>query len=224
MMPDANSHTHQVMFQRGSYGTSHFESSAFEAMNTKTLGFVVNMRTVLILLASALFGECENITVNSVAGKDVLLPCSCRQSKEIYIVWQIGERVVDYNVNGERIPETIDHQFQGRTHLRTDSGNCSLQLINVTKEDEETYTCYYKNRELIRVHVILKVVEFSESGGSEQDPQSKTAPAIAGVLITVLLLTLVLAVRYREKCRRSQVNVPGPQEAEQMDPLSPEYV
>ncbi|XP_023693169.1 ICOS ligand-like isoform X2 [Paramormyrops kingsleyae] len=94
----------------------------------------------------------------ALVGDDVHLHCPCPASTgDPYLVWQIGLTVVAQYVQrfgNVTVPD------QSRTHLyyQQNHKNCSLLLRNVSVFDEHTYSCFYRNGDIVETKVSLQVV------------------------------------------------------------------
>ncbi|KAJ8350814.1 hypothetical protein SKAU_G00259440 [Synaphobranchus kaupii] len=199
-------------------------------MKIGTRRLLGGMWTILVLLASALFGACAKITMNAIAGEDVLLPCICKENKvKPYLVWQIGSTtIVDQYISGHE-KSHIAHQFQNRTDLflPEDEGNCSLLLKRITTADNQTFTCHYIESSAHTSSDVTLNVSVAHNGTQDlrkllsthsppsehpehQHGKHRVTYATVGVLLAVaLLLTVFLTVRYRHRCLISNVNESG---------------
>ncbi|KAJ8410477.1 hypothetical protein AAFF_G00193810 [Aldrovandia affinis] len=183
-----------------------------------------SMWTILILLTSVLFSACSKVTIHAIVGKDVLLPCTCLENKDPFLVWQIGQTIVAQYIHRYN-QSNIAPRFQGRTclFLHEEAGNCSMLLSRVTAADNETFTCHYKNPMYSSSNITLIVSMHGMVVVQPPSPEygkNRVAYAVGGIILAiVVLVTVVLMVRYRERRLRSRANVPGPQQVEQTEPL-----
>ncbi|RVE60790.1 hypothetical protein OJAV_G00184730 [Oryzias javanicus] len=84
--------------------------------------------------------------------------------------------------------DSQDQQFRGRTvliHQNLKDGNVSLRLINVTKEDEGNYSCWFPNSE-VKSTISLEVVSQNNTE-THKDPGSGLSSGVI-TLITLIVL------------------------------------
>ncbi|NXO12904.1 MOG protein, partial [Oriolus oriolus] len=91
-------------------------------------------------------------TCHAFVGETVVLPCTTAPPGELTLAksmlyWQIGSKLVHFFQNGQDALETQDKKFRGRTSLFLDQmkhGNLSLRISNVQLQDDDEYTCIYR--------------------------------------------------------------------------------
>ncbi|NWW06009.1 MOG protein, partial [Oreocharis arfaki] len=90
-------------------------------------------------------------TCHVFVGETVVLPCTISPGElnlaKSMLYWQIGSRLVHFFQNGQDSLEKQDKSFHGRTSLFPDQmkhGNFSLKISNVQLEDNDEYTCIYR--------------------------------------------------------------------------------
>ncbi|KAL4609173.1 hypothetical protein GN956_G24183 [Arapaima gigas] len=116
----------------------------------------------------------------ALIGTDVLLPCSCPDQRDIFLVWQtIDNKVVD-----KHCPRTekqdVHGSFRDRTQLfyPAEKHNCSMLLRGVSVKDESNYSCFYKTEQIKKLDVeLLVAAQYSvrvevNSGEAAQGPRS----------------------------------------------------
>ncbi|XP_057188161.1 CD276 antigen-like [Triplophysa rosa] len=117
----------------------------------------VCFRGVFLLFYSC----CEGSTVLNItakAGHPAVLPCSCPIHSPPFFIWQKSNDVVNLLRNDDRETQTAQ-QFQNRTHVNIQSGNCSIVFNTVRLSDEGLYTCYYSKIPLRKEEIHLKVTD-----------------------------------------------------------------
>lgn len=100
------------------------------------------------------------LNITTQAGHPAVLPCSCPSGLSPIFIWQkvVGEDedVVNlYHNNKEE--NQIGQQYQNRTHVNVQTGNCSLVFSSVRLSDDGLYKCYYRKNPLRHEEVHLKV-------------------------------------------------------------------
>ncbi|KAA0722627.1 hypothetical protein E1301_Tti023680 [Triplophysa tibetana] len=96
------------------------------------------------------------LNITAKAGHPAVLPCSCPQDFSPFFVWQKDNVVVNLHGNNDGETQTA-HQFENRTHVNIQSGNCSIVFNTVRLSDEGLYTCYYSKIPLRKEEIHLKV-------------------------------------------------------------------
>ncbi|XP_062389920.1 ICOS ligand-like [Sardina pilchardus] len=124
---------------------------------------VMWLRIVTFFTAFLIGCLANQSTVETFIGMNVLLPCSCGEN-EARIVWQkeptqdTGTPLVCHEYSSHK-DSAGDSQFTNRTRLlRSERGNCSLELFGVTLADQGQYTCYTFNPLRKRQTINLKVM------------------------------------------------------------------
>lgn len=96
--------------------------------------------------------------------EDILLPCSCPRNLDSGFKWQVDKplamRVLKYTNSSLFISDS----YKGRVKvfLAEENQNCSLQLVNVTAEDQGKYRCTFS----IQQQYVKKFVHLNISGES----------------------------------------------------------
>lgn len=106
------------------------------------------MRTFLgILMVFIVSGQ--EIPINGVLGDSVLLPCSCpSRNPEELLKWQIeNKRVIFKQSSSDKTGLDDKYKSRAKMFLAENSNNCSLQLINITMDDQEKYRCTFSEDE-----------------------------------------------------------------------------
>ncbi|XP_056588130.1 CD276 antigen-like [Triplophysa dalaica] len=152
----------------------------------------VCFRGVFLLFYSCCGSTVLNITAK--AGHPAVLPCSCPQDSSPFFIWQKGNVVVNLHANNDGQTQTAK-QFQNRTHVNIQSGNCSIVFNTVRLSDEGLYTCYYSKIPLRMEEIHLKVTEpimaCNQSDGvyhcriTELHPEGKILWKVAGQVLTL---------------------------------------
>ncbi|KAA8589934.1 hypothetical protein FQN60_013299 [Etheostoma spectabile] len=107
----------------------------------------------------------SNETVRAVVGQDAILPCHLEPPFDVTTVLVIWKRNgTDVHVQRH---EYVKQHENNRTSLFKDEmhrGNISLKLVNVTKQDEGSYTCHVPTlQSKVKFGNVTLVVELEEN-------------------------------------------------------------
>ncbi|XP_023229849.1 protein turtle homolog B-like [Centruroides sculpturatus] len=98
------------------------------------------LSSVLLLQVNSGFALNEPIKIISKSGKDVVLPCKKSHDDDIYLVqWHRKGNFTPIYVWFEQWAPYVDKKYEGRVEL---SGEASLSLKKVNKEDEGIFECH----------------------------------------------------------------------------------
>ncbi|XP_032381462.1 butyrophilin subfamily 3 member A1 isoform X2 [Etheostoma spectabile] len=148
----------------------------------------------------------SNETVRAVVGQDAILPCHLEPPFDVTTVLVIWKRNgTDVHVQRH---EYVKQHENNRTSLFKDEmhrGNISLKLVNVTKQDEGSYTCHVPTlQSKVKFGNVTLVVELEENvrgnrtegvdpeNGNDQVAVIAGVGGVLGVLATAAVIGFVI--------------------------------
>ncbi|XP_052407279.1 hepatocyte cell adhesion molecule-like isoform X1 [Carassius gibelio] len=165
------------------------------------------------------------------SGESVVLPCSCTelQDKPEQLTWTFTAP----NKNSEEIyPHEQSERDTGRVRLLNEisPGNLSLQISNLTKEDQGEYRCSVSSQQ--HINITLRVQDEpikQEEGPTTKLDFEKQLFILLSVLPVVLLLAVLALIYWKYRGRRDAQKMTNDglvlcSENEKQDDVNPESV
>ncbi|XP_041032612.1 CD276 antigen-like [Carcharodon carcharias] len=133
------------------------------------VGMKLFLCLILFVCVHHVWSDCaQRCVVTGLLGGQATLPCTYKEKgsfplSSVRLYWQTDQKELVYGYYNSQSDETHQkHQYKGRVivfETEVQSGNLSLQIHNLTINDEKNYFCYFfvNTKKVLECHVQLQI-------------------------------------------------------------------